>query len=170
MHVSSSEVAFTSNMLRIIDVCARSRRKRATAAHQLSRTVHADERQRLRTAPTERQQLGQVCKSDGKHVYTRYTQRTASNGSLSRDEAAEPALEACYGTASEGRNERPARARASARTAKFAGRRRSHLAACPGHLHRAEAEPEAACTRAQSAGERRVTVENESEEGVKSIE
>ena len=127
--------------------------------------VPADARQRLRTAPTERQQLGQVCKSDGKHVYTRYTQRTASNGSLSRDEAAEPALEACYGTASEGRNERPARARASARTAKFAGRRRSHLAACLGHLHRAEAEPEAACTRAQSAGERRVTVENENEEG-----
>ena len=136
-----------------------------TAQKSDSRTFTADERQRLRTAPTERQQLGQVCKSDGKHVYTRYTQRTASNGSLSRDEAAEPALEACYGTASEGRNERPARARASARTAKFAGRRRSHLAACPGHLHRAEAEPEAACTRAQSAGERRVTVENESEEG-----
>jgi len=136
-----------------------------TAQTSDSRTFHTDERQRLRTAPTERQQLGQVCKSDGKHVYTRYTQRTASNGSLSRDEAAEPALEACYGTASEGRNERPARARASARTAEFAGRRRSHLAACPGHLHRAEPEPEAACRRAQSAGERRVTVENESEEG-----
>ena len=127
--------------------------------------VPADARQRLRTAPTERQQLGQVCKSDGKHVYTRYTQRTASNGSLSRDEAAEPALEACYGTASEGRNERPARARASARTARHTGRRRSHLATGPGHLHRAEPEPEAACTRAQSAGERLVKAENENEEG-----
>ena len=168
MHVSSSEVAFTSNMLRIIDVCARSRRKRATAAR--SHAIHTDERQRLRTAPTERQQLGQVCKSDGKHVYTRYTQRTASNGSLSRDEAAEPALEACYGTASEGRNERPARARASARTARHTGRRRSHLAACPGHLHRAEAEPEAACTRAQSAGERRVRGRKRKRGGVKSIE
>ena len=65
----------------------------------------------------------------------------------------------------QGRHERPARARASARTARHTGRRRSHLATGPGHLHRAEPEPEAACTRAQSAGERRVTVENENEEG-----
>ena len=91
--------------------------------------------------------------------------KTPANGSLSHDETAEPTLEACHSSASEGRNERPARARASARTAKFAGRRRSHLAACLGHLHRAEAEPEAACRRAQSAGERRVRAENESEEG-----
>ena len=127
--------------------------------------VPADARQRLRTAPTERQQLGQVCKSDGKHVYTQYTPRTASNGSLSRDEAAEPALEACYGTASEGRHERSARARASARMARHTGRRRSHLAISLGHLPRIEAGLEAACTRAQSVGERRVRAENENEEG-----
>ena len=101
-----------------------------------------------------------------KNMYTLDTlKKTTSNGSLSHDETAEPTLEACHSSASEGRNERPARARASARTAKFAGRRRSHLAACLGHLHRAEAEPEGACTRAQSAGERRVRAENESEEG-----
>jgi hypothetical protein len=101
-----------------------------------------------------------------KNMYTLdILKKTTSNGSLSHDETAEPTLEACHSSASEGRNERPARARASARTAKFAGRRRSHLAACLGHLHRAEAEPEAACTRAQSAGERRVRAENESEEG-----
>jgi hypothetical protein len=127
--------------------------------------VHTDERQRLRTAPTERQQLGQVCKSDGKHVYTQYTPRTASNGSLSRDVAAEPALEACHSSASEGRHERSARARASARMARHTGRRRSHLAISLGHLPRIEAGLEAACTRAQSVGERRVRAENENEEG-----
>ena len=37
-----------------------------------------------------------MCENDLKHVYTQYTQGAASNGSLSRDMAAEPALEACH--------------------------------------------------------------------------
>ena len=106
-----------------------------------------------------------MCENDLKHVYTQYTQGAASNGSLSRDMAAEPASEACHRGTCQGRHERPARARASARTARHTGRRRSHLATGPGHLHRAEPEPEAACTRAQSAGERLVRAENENEEG-----
>ena len=98
--------------------------------------------------------------NDLKHVYTQYTQGAASNGSLSRDMAAEPALEACHRGTCQGRHERPARARASARTARHAGRRRPHLAGSRGHLPRVEAGPEAASGRAQSVDEQRESREH----------
>ena len=97
--------------------------------------------------------------NDLKHVYTQYTQGAASNGSLSRDMAAEPALEACHRGTCQGRHERPARARASARTARHAGRRRPHLAESRGHLPRVETGPDAACVHSQGADEQ-VRAEN----------
>ena len=66
-----------------------------TAQTSDCRTLHTDAREPFRMANSASQPLGQVCLSDLKHVYTQCTQRAASNGSLSRDAAAEPASEAC---------------------------------------------------------------------------
>ena len=120
------------------------------------------------TPPNEAQRApgaGWVCENDLKHVYTQYTQGATSNGSLSRDMAAEPALEACHRGTCQGRHERPARARASARTARHAGWRRPHLAGHHGHLPRVETGPEAACAHAQGADEQRESREHMEKEG-----
>ena len=101
-----------------------------------------------------------MCENDLKHVYTQYTQGAASNGSLSRDAATEPASEACIRGTCQGRHERSARARASARMARHAGKRRAHLAGGRGRLPRVEAGPEAASGRAQSVDEQRESREH----------
>ena len=138
---------------------------RVYGANERQPHVHAHARERFRMAHSASQPLGQVCLSDLKHVYTQCTQRAASNGSLSRDAAAEPASEACHRGTCQGRHERPARARASARTARHAGWRWPHLAGRHGHLPRVEAGPEAACAHAQGADEQRESREHMEKEG-----
>ena len=142
---------------------------RPLCAFMAASSVHAvrpnPARQRHRTKRSEPQELGWVFENDLKHVYTQYTQGAASNGSLSRDMAAEPALEACHRGTCQGRHERPARARASARTARHAGRRRPHLAGSRGHLPSVEAGPDAACVHSQGADEQRESREHMEKEG-----
>ena len=138
---------------------------RVHGCQQRARGPTEPARQRHRTKRSEPQELGWVFENDLKHVYTQYTQGAASNGSLSRDMAAEPALEACHRGTCQGRHERPARARASARTARHAGRRRPHLAESRGHLPRVETGPDAACVHSQGVDEQRESREHMEKEG-----